>query len=159
MGAPTPSSRYFCLLSAAAKAVRRENRRCFDFASGYVSLSTTTVSDADKTFNHVCLFPLDKFIQSFEEHRTLGQHLEKSALEVTREWWALNRTPESAGHRTPVEKSFVLFRHQWKAGAQTHFGLLQLGLNSWGFTTLWNDSKTPARPQIEDLKVSHLEST
>lgn len=144
--------------------LRKTNRKCLDFASGYVSLSvpapqtTNKFKDPKKLPDHVALMPADKFVACFESSREMASILTSKCKELISEWRALNDSPEMASQRTPLDKAFELFGHSFKGmWNKPERSVYELQLNLYGYTAQNLAVERPEKLTMKDIKVCVLD--
>jgi hypothetical protein len=116
--------------------MRKNNRKSFNYKSGYVALSVPVppnkYQDPNKPTEHMALFPADKFVESFGENQFLRTILSNRAKNLIEDWQETNSGPDCAGQKTNVERLFTLMDHRWTnwRRGEDH-SLYELQLNSY----------------------------
>lgn len=123
-------------LSTTHYYLRLRSRRCLDFSTGFVSLTTPRrVEGSTKSYDGVALLPICNFVDAFENSAGFAAALEAAADDLVVLWNKENVDPKRAKRRTATGKSFTLFEHSFTGrNSRTERSVYELQLNTYGYT-------------------------
>jgi hypothetical protein len=151
------------LLLASAHIVKKGYSKLLDYSSGYVWVYRAGVPNPEKkkfVMDHVALIPRSQFVQMFAQPQLMAKTLHAKGLELAKEWKKTNEAASKVGQRTPCEKVYKGFEHEFYSQQskfqqpQKESSIYELSLNTFHFTQEMMSVEKPPAVTLADVRVS-----